>query len=97
MLQKFAEFASQARPFLFRSAYLLQYAIGAAAEIERVWLARLTCLSDKSKKAQVGKISALKTMFKMVQKTHKTLPQIGENLYHASEYWHVDCLRNNDI
>ena len=71
VLQKFAEFASQARPFLFRSAYLIQYAIGADAEIERVWLARLTCLSDKSKKAQVGKISALKTMFKMVQKTLK--------------------------
>ena len=86
------------RPFLFRNAYLLQYVIGAAAEIERVWLARLTCLSDKSKRAQVGKISALKTMFKMVQKTHdKTLPQIGENLYHAGENWHVDCLRNNDI
>ena len=37
----------------------------------RVWLARLTCLSDKSKRSQVVKISALKTMSKMVQKTLK--------------------------
>ena len=53
-MQKFAEFASQARPFLFRSAYLPQYAIGAAPEIERVWLVRLTCLSDKSNKIHIS-------------------------------------------
>ena len=55
VLQKFAEFASQARPFLFLSDYLLQYAIGAAAEIERVRLVRLTCLSDKSKRHKLAR------------------------------------------
>ena len=31
---------------------VVRYATGAAAEMERVWLARLTCLSDESKKSQ---------------------------------------------
>ena len=30
----------------------IQYAIGTSVEAERVWLARLTCLSEKSKTLQ---------------------------------------------
>ena len=32
------------------SCTCIRYAIGAVAETERVWLARLTCISDKSEK-----------------------------------------------
>ena len=68
---------SQARPSLFCSADHFHYqypicAISAAAETERVWLARLTCLSDKFlKKSHVCRLSVLKTMSEKVQKTPK--------------------------